>query len=266
MAFQKLQQAQDAYDRLKPMHENGTLPEIKWVEVETGLSQAKSATAIAKKGLDDTKLYAVTAGVIGKKSIQEGENVFPNITVFELFDISKVHVKIPVPEDEISSFKKGDQATITVGAISKTINGIVREIGGLYFTLHLGRLLRRRHHMFEGNRVIQAELHITGSHGHQCHKALFKRPFGIFAGNHGKIGAPTGLRQLIEKGFVKILAKTQPGEINAFSVIDTGFLGNHRGVDFTNIGKGIGQHQDPIEFARLIRFLGQVIGRANPCI
>ena len=40
-----------------------------------------------------------------------------------------MHVKIPVPEDEISSFKKGDQATITVGAISKTINGIVREIG-----------------------------------------------------------------------------------------------------------------------------------------
>ena len=129
MVFQKLQQAQDAYDRLKPMHENGTLPEIKWVEVETGLSQAKSATSIAKKGLDDTKLYAFTAGVIGKKSIQEGENVFPNITVFELFDISKVYVKIPVPEDEISSFKKGDQATITVGAISKTINGIVIEIG-----------------------------------------------------------------------------------------------------------------------------------------
>jgi len=129
MAFQKLQQAQDAYDRLKPMKENGTLPEIKWVEVETGLSQAKSATAIAKRGLDDTKLYAVADGVIGKKSIMVGENILPGVKAFELLDISKIYVKIPVPEDEISSFKKGEHATITVGAISKTIIGSVQEIG-----------------------------------------------------------------------------------------------------------------------------------------
>ncbi len=45
----KQQQAQDAYDRLLKIHENGSLPDIKMVEVETGLQQAKLMTAVAKK-------------------------------------------------------------------------------------------------------------------------------------------------------------------------------------------------------------------------
>jgi multidrug efflux pump subunit AcrA (membrane-fusion protein) len=49
MALLKQQQAEDTYNRLKPMKENGTLPEIKWVEVETGFNQAKAAVSIAKK-------------------------------------------------------------------------------------------------------------------------------------------------------------------------------------------------------------------------
>jgi membrane fusion protein (multidrug efflux system) len=129
LALQKQQQAEDAYNRLKPMKENGTFPEIKWVEIETGLNQAKAATAIAKKGIADGNLYAVADGVIGKKNIMTGVNVLPGMTAFDLLDIQKVYVKIPVPENEISSFKKGASATIHIAAISLTISGTVREIG-----------------------------------------------------------------------------------------------------------------------------------------
>jgi len=43
------QQAEDAYNRLTPMHKNGDLSDVKYVEVETGLQKAKAAAAIAKK-------------------------------------------------------------------------------------------------------------------------------------------------------------------------------------------------------------------------
>jgi multidrug efflux pump subunit AcrA (membrane-fusion protein) len=43
-----LRQAQDAYDRLSKVHSNGSLPDIKFVEVETGLQQAKSMLAVAE--------------------------------------------------------------------------------------------------------------------------------------------------------------------------------------------------------------------------
>ena len=67
-----LQQAQDAYDRLSALHEKGSVTDIQFVEVETGLQQAKSMEAIARKNLDDTKLYAPFAGIIAKRSVEIG--------------------------------------------------------------------------------------------------------------------------------------------------------------------------------------------------
>jgi RND family efflux transporter MFP subunit len=129
LALAKQQQAEDAYNRLKPMKENGTLPEIKWVEVETGVMQAKAAVAIAQKGISDCNLYAPASGVIGKKNVQAGMNVVPATTVLELLNIETVYIKIPVSENEISHFKKGETAQITINAINKTVTGTIKEIG-----------------------------------------------------------------------------------------------------------------------------------------
>lgn len=128
-AVAKQQQAEDAYKRLKPMKENGTLPEIKWVEVETGAAQAKSAVAIAQKSVSDCDLYAPESGVIGKRNVQAGVNVMPTTTVLELLNIQSVYVKIPVSENEISQFKKGETAQITINAIDETVTGKIKEIG-----------------------------------------------------------------------------------------------------------------------------------------
>ena len=44
-----LTQAEDAYLRMKQLHDAGSLPEIQWVEVQSKLKQAQSAEAISKK-------------------------------------------------------------------------------------------------------------------------------------------------------------------------------------------------------------------------
>jgi membrane fusion protein (multidrug efflux system) len=132
MAHAAEQQAEDAYQRLTPMHQNGNLPEVKYVEVKTGLQQAKAAAAIAKKSLDDCNLVATTAGIVGKRSIQPGMVALPNVTSITLVKISKVYAKVSVPENEISSIKKGDQATIIIGALgTHEYSGAVEEIGVL---------------------------------------------------------------------------------------------------------------------------------------
>ncbi|TXB59410.1 efflux RND transporter periplasmic adaptor subunit [Phaeodactylibacter luteus] len=129
LALQKQQQAQDAYDRMKPMHENGTLPEIKWVEVETGLSQATTAAAIAKRRIGDAELYAPKSGVIGNKNIELGVNVLPSAAAFDLLDINTVYVNIPVPENELGKLKKGQSAQINIAAIGETRSGKIHQIG-----------------------------------------------------------------------------------------------------------------------------------------
>ena len=70
-------QAQDAYERMKFLHDNNSLPEIQWVETQSRLSQAQSAYDIARKNLADSRLLAPISGVIGRKFAQTGETVMP---------------------------------------------------------------------------------------------------------------------------------------------------------------------------------------------
>ena len=48
-----LKQAEDAYQRMKELHEKGSLAEMKWVEVQSKLQQAQSMEAVARKNLTD---------------------------------------------------------------------------------------------------------------------------------------------------------------------------------------------------------------------
>lgn len=123
-------QAQDAYDRLFPMYKNGNLPEIKFVEIETGLQKAKAAAAIAKKSLDDCKLYSPTNGIVGTRSVEQGMSALPNVVSINIIKIEKVFARVSISESEISYVKKGDKAKIKITALNNTeFSGIVEEIG-----------------------------------------------------------------------------------------------------------------------------------------
>ncbi len=127
----KLRQAQDAYDRLAKVYNSGSLPDIKFVEVETGLQQAKSMAAVAKKNLDDCKLYAPRDGIIATRSIEVGGNVNLVTEVFKLVSIDKVLVKIPVPENEIGDITEGQAASVVVAALDNAVFRGKVEIKGV---------------------------------------------------------------------------------------------------------------------------------------
>ncbi len=130
MTLATLKQAEDAYKRLQPMYKNGNLPEVKLVEVETGLQQAKSAAAISKKNLDDCKLYSPVSGIVGKRSIEPGMTAMPNFSSITIVKIEKVFARVPIAENEIASVKKDDKAKIKIAALNNTeFNGTVEEIG-----------------------------------------------------------------------------------------------------------------------------------------
>ena len=87
-----LRQAEDAYARMRTLHENKSLPDMKWVEVESKLEQARSMERISRKNLEDRNLYAPFGGVIGKRMVEAGENVQPGQPVFSLLRIETVKV------------------------------------------------------------------------------------------------------------------------------------------------------------------------------
>lgn len=131
MMLAKYQQAKDGYDRLKQVHDKGSLPDVKWVEMESNLQQAQSSLALAKNNLNKCNLYAPESGVIGQRNIEPGMNSVGNVNApIELVKINTVYVKVAVPENEINLIKKGQKASFTVSALDgRQFEGVVTNVG-----------------------------------------------------------------------------------------------------------------------------------------
>ena len=129
-AHATLEQAKDAFSRMEKLHEKGSLPDIKWVEVQSKLEQAVSMEQIAAKNLKDGKLYAPYSGVIARKEVEAGQNIMPGMPVAQLVTASILRIKVAVPETEISSIEVGQEAVVWVSALGgKAFQATVTEKG-----------------------------------------------------------------------------------------------------------------------------------------
>ena len=125
-----LKQTQDAYRRFLPLHQSGTISDMKWVEIESKLEQAKAAESIARQQLSHSTLTAPFAGVIAAKNVDLGTYVLPGQPVLKLANVAQVNAKVSVPEAEISHLHVGDKVKLTVAALSGAIfRGTISEKG-----------------------------------------------------------------------------------------------------------------------------------------
>ena len=119
----QMAQANDALERYKLLHDNGSLPEVQWVEIQSKVAQAKAQLEVAKKNLADCRLVAPVSGIIGHKMIGAGETALPSQAVVDILDISTVKVKVTVPEAEIGGITAQTPSNIKVEAINRSYEG-----------------------------------------------------------------------------------------------------------------------------------------------
>lgn len=112
-----LTQAQDAYNRMKMLHDAEAIADIKWVEMQQTLRQAQSAEAIARKTLNDANLYAPLSGYVSEKYVDAGMTAAPGLPVVKIVSIDPVKVSISIPENEIASIPDGADTDISVSAL-----------------------------------------------------------------------------------------------------------------------------------------------------
>lgn len=130
MALSRQRQAQDMYNRLKPVVEAGSLPAVRLVEVQAALEQANAAVRSAGSTVADTRLTAPADGVIGNRMLEPGQLAAPGVPVLQLLDISSVYVRVAVPENEIGRVRQGQPAQVAVTALGAApLTGRVDEIG-----------------------------------------------------------------------------------------------------------------------------------------
>ena len=124
----QLAEAEDAYNRLKKLHDSNSLPDIKWVDIQQKLEQAKNAAEISARALADTKLYAPISGVVSRKLADVGQNVAPIQPIYEIVTTGDLTIDVSVPENEIERFSLGQKAQIDFNVASVgTLEGTVTE-------------------------------------------------------------------------------------------------------------------------------------------
>lgn len=125
-----LAEAQDAYDRFKKLHDAKALADMRWVEIENTLKQAQNAEEIARRAMDDARLYSPISGTVSEKLIDVGQTVIPAVAAFKIVALNDVKVTIPIPENEIANLSVGQNADIVVEALNNEhISGKLTEKG-----------------------------------------------------------------------------------------------------------------------------------------
>lgn len=116
-----LNQAEDAYRRLKKLYSKGTLAEVKWVEINTKLQQARAMEAAARTELNNCRLTAPIDGVVADLDLQVGQMIAPGITALKVLQTDALHVLFSVPEQEIKWLRNGQPARVILTSVTDTI-------------------------------------------------------------------------------------------------------------------------------------------------
>ncbi len=112
-----LRQAQDAYDRISSVKDNGSIAPLKVIEVETALEKAKSAYRMAQKSLSDCSVKAPYTGTVSEVFVDEGVDLGIAQPIVRIADLDNIEVIISVPESEIARMTVGREATLSVPAL-----------------------------------------------------------------------------------------------------------------------------------------------------
>lgn len=124
IAQAELEQVKDLYNRLKILHDQNALPEVKWVEVQAKLKQAENAVAIADRAVGDASLTAPISGYVADKLADVGQDVMMAQPVMKIVDTGRLKISISVPEEDISRFGATSTADISFPALDDlTVKG-----------------------------------------------------------------------------------------------------------------------------------------------
>lgn len=116
-ALATLNQAEDGYERLKQVHEEGAISDVRWVQMETDLEKARQTEISTRKHLENCTLYAPQDGIISMKERVVGESMHPAETFCHLIDMNKLVVEFSVPEKEVGLVNIGEKAKAEIQAL-----------------------------------------------------------------------------------------------------------------------------------------------------
>jgi RND family efflux transporter MFP subunit len=111
--------AGDEFVRMKYLSERSSIAPNDFEKYEAAALQAVTQERLARKHLEDTRLFAPYHGVITRRQLEPQENVAPGVAVLSLNAIDPVKVKVGVPEASIHAVHPGSAALVHLNALDR---------------------------------------------------------------------------------------------------------------------------------------------------
>ncbi|MBN1606611.1 MAG: efflux RND transporter periplasmic adaptor subunit [Polyangiaceae bacterium] len=132
-----LSRAQMDYDRTKELYDRGVVAPALYDQVKIGLDQAKVGLLQAKVGLStarkmagDMVVVSPLSGIVTAKLKNTGETVtmMPPTSVVVVQDISKIEVKVKLPENALGKVGENDPMRVRLPSLDKSIDLTVTRV------------------------------------------------------------------------------------------------------------------------------------------
>lgn len=130
-----VQNAEKNYNRLKTLFDQSSVTQKELDDITTHYNMAKAGLEAAKQMENEvnaqfayTRITAPFSGTVTAKYANSGDLANPGMPLLTIAKTGQYQVVAMVPENQISSLKKGQKALIWLKSIEKEINGTVNEI------------------------------------------------------------------------------------------------------------------------------------------
>lgn len=127
-----LRQAEDGLRRVSEVHSSGAVADVKLVEVETRVAQARASAASAARMMEECIIRAPYDGIISRIAASTGVEANQLTDVATIMDAADIRAEISLAENALGRVRTGDTARVTVPAVglefrarveSKSIDG-----------------------------------------------------------------------------------------------------------------------------------------------
>jgi RND family efflux transporter MFP subunit len=124
--YNKLKRDMERFDNLL---KGDAVTDAQYQEVRLGFKQAEAKLIATRKQLKNTTITAPIAGTVTSRSFEYGSVVAPGAPLASITDISKLKLRIMVPEREIAKIKEGQSIKVKADALGTELEGKVTMTG-----------------------------------------------------------------------------------------------------------------------------------------
>ena len=122
--------AKTTFERQERLWQQKIGSEIQYLQAKTNLESAEKAVEQLRSQLGKTTIKAPFSGVIDDIITEQGQVVAPGMqAIMRLVNLEDMYVKASVPENYVTSIKKGSNVSITFPALDTTLQGLINTVG-----------------------------------------------------------------------------------------------------------------------------------------